>query len=402
MKILILVHKYPLPPKDGGSIAVLNLANGLAQNNVKVTILAMSTEKHPFIKNQNHLLNKNVELFYKKIKTKISLFGLVFNFVFSKTPYTASRFISEKYLKTLIELINSKQFDVIQCESLYTTSYIESIKKNTNALISYRSHNIEHQIWKRNKAETRSFIKKIYLKNLIKRIKNLETKVINKYDVLIPITNLNAKYYTNNGNNKPQLVLPAGFQIPNHITDTKFSNDIFFLGSLDWLPNISGLKWFLTNIYKKINNHTHVNLNIAGRNASVNTIKMIKAFNVNYLGEIKDTTEFIKNNSIMIVPLFSGSGMRVKIIESIVNKRLVISTSLGAEGLGLTHNKNIIIADKASDFIDAINFIINNKDKYMEIVSNAFDYISENFDTFVLSRKLKSFYQDEINKCKQL
>ena len=96
MKILILSTKIPWPPIDGGAIATLNLAVGLARNGADVTLLTMNTRKHYFppgqipdpIKDLIHIRSVDID-------TRIRPFKLLLNFLFSPYPYIAERFISK-------------------------------------------------------------------------------------------------------------------------------------------------------------------------------------------------------------------------------------------------------------------------------------------------------------------
>ena len=114
---------------------------------------------------------------------------------------------------------------------------------------------------------------------------------------------------------------------------------------MDWTPNIEGLNWFLDEIWPEINRKfPKSHFYLAGRDMPEDFYKR-KSPNVHIVGEVEDAKNFINSNSIMIVPLLSGGGIRVKIIEGMALEKAIISTSVGAEGLHISHKKNIWIAD---------------------------------------------------------
>jgi len=94
----------------------------------------------------------------------------------------------------------------------------------------------------------------------------------------------------------------------------------------------------------------------------------------------------------MVVPLFSGSGMRVKIIEGMALSKTIITTTLGVEGIGVTNGKNIIIADDKDEFINQIEFLLSNQTSCDSIGKNARAFILENYDIRKITTNLIAFY----------
>lgn len=137
---------------------------------------------------------------------------------------------------------------------------------------------------------------------------------------------------------------------------------------------------------------------MAGRNAPKHFVKYLEDKKIVYLGEIDNAHKFINENSIMIVPLLSGSGMRIKIIEGMVLGKSIITTSIGTEGIPTTHEENILIADTPQSFYKNLEKICLNKELHNKISSNAIYFVNKNFDNLNISRKLIEFYQNHINK----
>jgi glycosyltransferase involved in cell wall biosynthesis len=111
-------------------------------------------------------------------------------------------------------------------------------------------------------------------------------------------------------------------------------------------------------------------------------------------GEIADAASFISHHSAMVVPLFSGSGMRVKIIEGMALGKLVISTSLGKEGIDARHKNELIVADDEDAFVQAIGYCYENSDAVSHIGVAAKSYISKNYNNLQIAKKLHEAYED--------
>ncbi len=391
----------PYPPKDGGAIATFSLAQNLSEIADSVDIIAINTSKHYFDINKiPNKITKKIKFYDYYLNTDIKIVDLLKNLFFSKTPYNAQRFINENFAQEIEKLLIKKKYDIVQMEGLYVLPYIDVVRNNSNAKIAYRAHNIEHKIWQRTCKNTKNFFKKIYIKNLTKRIKKFEEKYINSYDLLIPITNIDKKNFEKLGNKKPALTISTGINIEkyqnNKISPEK--NSIFHIGALDWAPNQEGLLWFIDNCWKKIHKQKpYIKFYIAGRNAPKWFIKHIKYKNIEFLGEVDDAYKFINSKAIMIVPLLSGSGMRIKIIEGMALAKAIITTSIGIEGIAAKNNKNIIIADNTEEFTQKVIELNNHQNKIKEIGNNAKILVSENFDNFAIAKKLYNFYKHNLN-----
>ncbi len=399
MNILQIHNKIPYPPKDGGSIAVFNLTKGFAENGHNVDILAFNTKKHFInIDSFKNKIHKNIEIIGLDINTDLKPIKALKNLFFSKLPYNAERFISEDFKTKLIGLLKTKKYNLVQIEGLYLMPYIQTIKKYSHAKIAFRSHNIEHEIWEQTLKQEKSFFKKIYLKIIAKRMRKFEVSFINKYDFLIPITQRDANIFNKLGNNKKTLVSPTGVDASKYKgKKQKFEKiKLFHLGSLDWTPNQEGIIWFLENVWGEVlKQNTDLTFSIAGRNAPEWLINKFKEYkNINYLGEIDDAIKFMQKHNIMLVPLLSGSGMRIKIIEGMASGNIIISTSKGAEGIKGRENKDFIIANTKDEFINSIASITNKKLPLKEISFNAQEFILNNFDNFTISKRLIEFYKN--------
>jgi len=400
MRLLVLSNKMPYPPKDGGAIATLSLAKSLAPFFSKIDLLVINTKKHYFnVVEIPESIKKELNFYDVFLDTSINFFGLAKNFIFSNKPYNAQRFIDHSFNQKLKSLLSENKYDIVQFEGLYVLSYISTVRNNSKAIISYRAHNIEHEIWFRRYKQLKISLKKFYIKNLVSRLKKFEKSFINKYDLLIPITDRDAKKFDELGNFKKKITIPTGLN-QDEYENIKQKIDIptlFFIGALDWPPNQDGLVWFidkvLPTVLKKIPN---LKFYIAGRNAPDWMLKKIKKKSVVYMGEVESAKRYVASKGVMIVPLFSGSGMRIKIIEGMALSKAIITTSIGLEGINAENNKQVIIANTKEEMTEAIINLSNDILKIKQLGENAQKFVFKNFNNFVVAKKLFSFYSTEL------
>ena len=396
MKILVLSNKPPYPTVDGGTFATFQLVNDLADAGNEVFVLSMVTSKHhSSLEEIPETIKQKINFQFIHIHADITFSGIVRNYLRSDLPYTAERFISKKFSSALVNVLNNYTFDLIQLEGLYLTPYLPLIRKESKIPVVLRAHNIEHEIWQRLSSKLKNPLKRIYLKNLTKRISNFEYDVIDKYDLLVPITKVDEKKFQRMGNSKPSVVIPVGINTDStRIKSNKEQkNTLFYLGALDWQPNIEGLLWFVKKVWPHIKaDYPDLEFHIAGRNAPSGFHKLVADDRIIFHGEIPSAKDFILENKIMIVPLFSGSGMRVKIIEAMSYGKAVVTTRVGAEGIEVINGEHILISDNAVGTIASVKQLIENKSFLHKVEKSAYKLVQESYMGHKLAKELTKQY----------
>ncbi|MBC8005164.1 MAG: glycosyltransferase family 4 protein [Verrucomicrobia bacterium] len=403
MQILQLMNKVPWPPNDGGAIACLNMTKGFSMLGHEVTVLSMNTAKHHVnLKELPSHIRNQADFHLVEVPAAINYLEAAFNLLFSDLPYNAQRFISDDFSQQLAELLSVKTFDVIQLEGLYLCPYIPVIRKFSDALIVYRAHNIEYEIWDRT-ARLSNGLRSKYLRNLSRRIKRFEISYLNTYDLLVPITDRDGIILDSLGNVKPRHTSQTGIDFASLVPTAKKLEfpSLFHIGALDWAPNQEGLLWFFDKCWPKIHSENPtLKFYLAGRNAPAWLERQLKLDGVVYLGEIADAYDFINSKAIMVVPLFSGSGMRIKIIEGMALGKPIITTDIGTEGIPTQDGHNILIANSDEQFIESINRLISNRALFDEIGKNAIGFIQEKFDNLSQASALIDFYKKQMETVK--
>jgi len=395
MKILQVCSKIPYPSKDGGSIAMNMLTEGLIACGNQVTVLAMSTHKS-FIKPEEIDPQYQKKTAFQTVFLDTSIKPLAaFVNLFSTKSYNITRFYSKEFERVLEELLIKENFDIVQLETLWVTPYVETIRKKSKAKIVYRSHNVEYKIWERLAAISHNPLKKIYLHLLAGRLKKYEVDMLNKYDAIASITELDINVFKKLGCTIPIEHVPFGILIANYeLQQTDIETpSIFHIGAMDWKPNEEAIKWFLKKIWPSIHiQFPNLNLYLAGKNMP-SWLSELKMANVIVKGEVNDALAFMNSKSIMIVPLQSGGGMRIKIIEGMALSKTIISTSIGAEGIACDDQVNILFANTEIEFEKLIGKCVTNKAFAETIGKNARLLIENKYDNRKICQRLMKFYQ---------
>jgi polysaccharide biosynthesis protein PslH len=275
------------------------------------------------------------------------------------------------------------------------SAYVPAIRKVSTGKIVLRSHNIEYKLWKRNAEVASNPLKKVYFSFLAERLKKYEEESLHSYDAVAAITKEDAQWFIDNKFGKPLKVIPFGIDFNKVVTEKKVDTEkysVFHIGAMDWQPNLDGLNWFLNDIWNKVSKaYPDIKLYLAGRKMPEEIIKMSKA-NIIVIGEVEDAHEFMMSKGLMIVPLLSGGGMRVKIIEGMALGKVIITTTLGAEGINYKNGENILIADTPEEFVNCVISYLESSDHLNSIGKKAKLVAEQQYNNSVICKELTELF----------
>ncbi len=398
MKILILANKIPYPPKDGGSIATLQMIRGLRDEGHQVTCLAMNTSKHPFpVEKIPEEVRQGVEFSSVPCDSSIRPLKMLRNLLFSRTPYIAERFHIQEFRDRLQRLLEKETYDLVQLEGPYTAHYLNEIRHQPKIRVALRSHNVEHLIWKSKAVNERSVLKRWYLRNMTERLRKYELEVIRRCDYLVGISEEDVTRFRSLGVSLPAISVPTGISVREYEPSSLPAGpDLFFIGALDWLPNQEGLVWFLEKVFpvlvKKIE---ALRFHVAGRNAPGRFLKKLRHPQIIYHGEVEDARKFMSDHRVMVAPLLTGSGIRIKILEAMALGRPVVTTRTGIQGIPAIHERDVRVADDPIKFGAHLQLLIGSEESAREQADRALDFVRKKFDTFEISGRLSRFYASQ-------
>lgn len=320
--------------------------------------------------------------------------------LFTGKSYHIQRFISKAFRNELTQTLKSERFDIVQLETLFMAPYLDTIRRYSDAKVFLRAHNIEHLIWQRVAETTSNPLKRRYVRHLAHTLRRYELGVLTKFDGIIAITPTDAAFLRS--------AIPDDRQQTVPVTDIPFGIDLrdfppsgigqefpslYTIGAMNWIPNQEGIRWFLHEVWPDVHERfPGIKYYIAGREMP-EWMRELKLPGVVVAGEVEDARQFIASKSIMIAPLFSGSGIRVKIIEGMAAGKAVVSTTIGAEGIRCTNREEILLANLPCEFFEMISVCASDRTLCQRIGANARRLVEQEYNQPVLIEKLVAFYQ---------
>lgn len=391
-----ICNKAPYPANDGSSIAIYNMAKGLLQNEVDLYLLTINTKKHFKPDAEVPEAFKTASHYTSVFRNTNTSVGGAFLNLFSSHSYFQTRFHFKAFEEQLIQLLKAHRFDVIQLEGLFMGSYIPLIKRHSAAKLVLRAHNIEHYIWNRHIANEKNSFRRAYLNLQNNRLKQFELTVLKQVDAVVTITATDAHELRRLGCDKPVFTCITGVDIKEYQTPLNLpqkAKTLFYFGSMDWLPNQEAVTWFLENCWETVHKAVpEARLIIAGRGMPLEFFHINKP-NVLIVENVENGSAFYRQHQVMIVPLWSGSGLRIKIIEGMSYGKSIVSTSIGAEGIPYTSGKNILIADSATEFSKQVIAVLTDQKLRENLESGAAHLAAQEFDNHKVVSALMQFYK---------
>ena len=389
MKVLQLAYRLPFPPKDGGALGLLRISEGYLETGNEVHLLAIRTPKHWISDNeiQSHLsLYPGITCTVVDVNTRPTVWGAIQS-LFSPSSYHALRLNDPGLKKVIVEILTNHQFDLIHLDGPFWLPYLNEIRRLSKARLVFRAHNVEHFIWKRLAQEAKNPLKKWYLNGQWPKIAKEEAAMAQQVDWILPISTVDAAWFSS-CSSTPQHVLEAGLPLQQyHQMIASHSNKWCFLASLEWMPNVQGLEFFLENIWPAlIQVHPSLTLSIAGRRMPEHW-KNRNIPGVKFVGEVESVKEYFSQHGFLIVPLWSGSGVRIKLIEALAMGMPCISTTVGAEGLGLVHGQHLLEANRVEEWLQVAHEVLSNPEISISLSQKGRDFVLQHFDNRVIFEK---------------
>lgn len=401
MKILQLCHKPPLPPVDGGCIAIHNITDGLLNSSQQVKVVAIETKKHP-VKLESFPIRYLEQTAFESIFVDTTpRIKDAWKTVFNRKSYQISRFYSKSMVSKLTQVLKNETFDVIHLESIYVTPYIPILRKYSDAKIVLRMHNVEHQIWERMAKNECNPVKKMIYGVNASQLRHVEMSILKQVDGYMTISEPDFNFFQQTAPEVPGTVITFGLDLEKYEAEEDYipseTPSLFHLGSMNWSPNVEGVEWFLDEVWPQVlDAYPNLHFTIAGFGIPDRFFQRHDS-QVTVVGAVPSANEFMLAHDLMIVPLLSGSGIRIKIIEAMALGKVVITTSVGAEGLAVENGKHLFVADTPEEFVSVVGKCIATPDLCSIIGENARDFISVYHNNDVISNQIIQFYQKLIS-----
>jgi polysaccharide biosynthesis protein PslH len=270
-------------------------------------------------------------------------------------------------------LLEAVKFDIIYYENLEALDLLINIikRESCHAKHLYDAHNCDSELWSQ-LAKANNNDRKYFM--YAQKALALETKLYKNVNSFFCCSQSDYKKLIDLNHNKLSgYVIPNGIDITLKPFDTNPNKyqvkNLIFCGSLDYYPNKQGLLWFYYQVYPLIKKaFPSILFTVVGNVKEMESYQRLACDpSVKFIGKVDNVVPFYERASVAVVPLLSGSGTRLKVLEAMSMGNPVVSTSIGAEGIDCQHNKHLLIADQPKDFAESVMVLLIQKEKFDSI-----------------------------------
>ena len=352
MKILWVKANKLLPVDTGGKIRSLNLLRQLAARH-EVTLLSYYTGRRDlkYERDIAELLPRSLTVYTGIPDTTALARGLQYLWRFpSSEPFANSRFGSRKVRRLVSRLITTRQFDVAVCDFIMPARNFPETLATPSVLFE---HNVESILWRRRAEAERHPLNRLAYDIEARRMERFERRAVGRFHRVIAVSENDRAELAQFTEAGRIVVVPTGVDLQQFgaIAGAEPKQPVVvFLGSMDWEPNIGGVEWFCREVWGHVVAAVPAaRMKIVGRMPHAR-VKQLAGATVEVTGAVPSVLDHLRQAAVFVVPLLVGGGTRLKIFEAMAAGRAIVSTSLGAEGLEVTHGENILLADDSASF----------------------------------------------------
>jgi glycosyltransferase involved in cell wall biosynthesis len=310
-----------------------------------------------------------------------------------RMPMLVARFYSRRFERLLRDRLRATRYDVIHLEGQFLLPYVPAIRRETRAPIVLRAQNVEFRIWER-LAEQASGIQAQALHHIASTLGAWETAHLDDCDALVPIAAEDERDFRELGATKPSLVLPCGIDTRMPLPATAVDpHHVYFIGSMRYRPNQEAVRWLADEAWPRVLAlEPRARLTVAGSGFPVDLREHLVQRGIDVAADVPDVRTFSAPFRAMLAPLFSGSGMRIKVLEAMSLGKPVIATPLGAGGIEVTSGENILLAGDPAELAQQVVRCMNDDALAQRIGNAARALVVERYDADVLATQLVDFY----------
>jgi glycosyltransferase involved in cell wall biosynthesis len=296
----------------------------------------------------------------------------------SRLPYAISRYRSAALRRAIT--VEGPQHELVVCDFLAPSVNFPDHLAARSVLFQ---HNVEAQIWARHAENARNAAARAFMALQARRMHAFESAECQRFGRVVAVSEadrdmMQARY-------APSQVSAVGTGVDIEyfepcLATPRVPKDVIFVGSMDWMPNDDGMRWFLDEVYGLLRSkEPAVQVWIVGRNPSSQLrARAAELEGVHVTGTVADIRPFLGAAAVSIVPLRIGGGTRLKIFESMAAGTPVVSTEIGAEGLEIESGRHFLRADAPEEFASAVARMLQHPEGSTGISQEALEHVRSN------------------------
>lgn len=405
LRVAVLDEELPYPLTSGKRIRTYNLLARLASKH-RVTLLC---HRNPDPREQGPAEDAYRALGIKTVvvdravpaKSGPSFYARLAGNLLSPLPYSVSTHASPELARAARQHAANARVDVWHCE---WTPYAQVLRdalgdRLAEARWSVMAHNVESLIWRRYAETADNPLKRLYIREQLRKFERFERWAYSTATAPIAVSHPDASLMRSEFGASRVSVVDNGVDIDYFRPQRDVERDpgrMLFMGSLDWRPNLDAANILLTEVLPRVRlaapNATAV---LVGRKPPEWLRALVAATpGAELHADVPDVRPFLARCGFLIVPLRIGGGSRLKILEALAAGTSVVSTTVGAEGLELTPNRDLLTADSPEDLVSTAVAAIRRPEELAETAESGRTRVLARYSWDLLAKRLDDVWTE--------
>ncbi|MCY2965566.1 MAG: glycosyltransferase [Planctomycetota bacterium] len=397
MKILFVNKRILFPTNTGGLIRTLNVVRYLARwhdltylcNQQKgeesgaerMRELGLTLETIPWTE-----VSRAEWRFYRDLAWNLA----------SPDPFNVAKDFDPALRSRAEQLLREGSFDLIVCDFVQMARNVIELPKTAGVLFE---HNVEAEIFERHAKTDSGWLRRKFMGYQAAKMRAFEGWAGKQFQRVIAVSERDREQYRQRYGWTHVSTIDTAVDIEYYVPQNvpRIPDSLVFVGSLDWLPNQDGLDWFVNQVWGLVRERVPTAVfRIVGRNPSPAMLALGSHPGVEVIGSVPDTRPWLAESEIVVVPLRIGGGTRLKIFEAMAMGKPVVSTTLGAEGLDVQPDRDIVLADDAERLSQRIIELLKAPALREEIGTSARNLVEEKFSAEAVARQFERICEETV------
>lgn len=392
VRVLFLSPRECWPPTSGAKLRDYYFARGLAQgSDLKYIFFGTDQSARQLAEN----LNPGTEVFAVPAPAKYSALKIVRGLL-GRYPLPVLNYTSAGMAHTIGQVIGAERFDAVHLDSIHFAAYLPLLRSRLpEAKVILNWHNIESELMARYAGTSASLKRKAYAKVTARQMQKLENSMLHSCYGHVVCSRRELEVLSRRDSTARIALAPNGvdgsyFSLQS---DAALKQRLVFVGQMSYHANAEGIAWFVRSAWPAIRGrYPAFQISVVGSSPGPAVLALANEPGVEVTGTVPDVRPFYSGAYAAIVPLLTGGGTRLKILEAMASGTPVISTRLGAEGLPVTHRTDILFADTAPDWLDALAYL-SDPQRRKRLVETARHLARSQFDWTAIGAQLLQLYR---------
>jgi glycosyltransferase involved in cell wall biosynthesis len=389
VKILWLKTELLHPVDKGGRIRTYQMLRSLAASH-EVTYLSLddgSAAPDALARSAEYATRTETVPFAPTVKGSPAFFADLAANALSSLPYAVARYRSAPFAAAIARL--APAHDLTVCDFLAPSLNVPDDIARRSVLFQ---HNVEAMIWERHAAVPQNAVRRTYMTLQWKRMRRFEAAECARFRKVVAVSEQDAETMRTQYGVSQVAAVPTGVDVEYFAPPAnapRQNAELVFVGSMDWLPNDDGIRWFTEAVFPRVRQRVpQATLTVVGRAPSADMQRLAARIpGVTVTGSVPDVRPYLHRAALSVVPLRIGGGTRLKIYEAMAAGVPVVSTTIGAEGLPVRDGEHIAIADSPEAQAARIAGLLGRPDEATALADNARRYVGQHCSWHAVSQQ---------------